>query len=81
MAVAFSVVLALGGVGALIVFIHHIAPSIQASGIIASVAAETMVAVDRLFPETVGREPRDRDEDPTPLPLPARRWQAVLASL
>ena len=40
LSVAFSVVLAIGGIGTLIFFIHHIASSIQASSIIASVAKE-----------------------------------------
>jgi uncharacterized membrane protein len=44
LSVAFSVVLAIGGIGTLIFFIHHIASSIQASSIIASVAKETLVA-------------------------------------
>ena len=47
LAVSFGVVLAIGGIGALIFFIHHIASSIQASNIIASVAHETIVAADR----------------------------------
>ena len=50
LAVSFGVVLAIGGIVVLIFFIHHIASSIQASSIIASVADETMAAVDRLFP-------------------------------
>ena len=50
LAVFFGFVLALGGVGALMFFIHHIASSIQASSIIASVAQETIAAIDRLFP-------------------------------
>jgi uncharacterized membrane protein len=77
--VSFSVVLAIGGISVLIFFIHHIASSIQASNIIASVAAETMVAVDRLFPEKLGDSPVDGDEDRSPLPLPECRWQAVAA--
>src|SRR5664280_3296968 len=48
LAVFFAVALAMGGIGVLIFFIHHIAASIQASSIIASVADETIVAVDRL---------------------------------
>jgi uncharacterized membrane protein len=68
LAVSFSVVLAIGGIGVLIFFIHHIASSIQASNIIASVAEETMVAVDRLFPEKLGNGPVDSDEDQSPLP-------------
>jgi len=49
LAVFFGFVLALGGVGVLIFFIHHIASSIQASSIIASVAQETIAAIDRFF--------------------------------
>jgi uncharacterized membrane protein len=80
LSVAFSVVLAIGGIGTLIFFIHHIASSIQASSIIASVAKETLVAVDRLFPEKLGREPMDDEADPALLPLPTRNWQAVMAT-
>ena len=79
LAVAFGVVLAIGGIGVLIFFIHHIAASIQASNIIASVADETMAAVDRLFPEKLGNGPVDGDEDQSPLPLPETSWQAVAA--
>jgi uncharacterized membrane protein len=79
LSVAFSVVLAIGGIGTLIFFIHHIASSIQASSIIASVAKETVVAVDRLFPEKLGQEPMDDEADPSLLPLPTRNWQAVMA--
>jgi uncharacterized membrane protein len=79
LAVSLGVILAIGGISVLIFFIHHIASSIQASNIIASVAAETMVAVDRLFPEKLGNGPVDGDEDQSPLPLPERRWQAVSA--
>ena len=78
MAVTVSVILSIGGIGALIFFIHHIASSIQASNIIASVAAETIKAIDRLFPENHGHEAEDdEEEDPTTLPLPGREWQAV----
>ena len=55
LAVFFAVVLAIGGISALIFFIHHIASSIQASSIIASVADETLAAVDRLFPGQLGQ--------------------------
>ena len=78
-AVFFAVVLAIGGIGALIFFIHHIAASIQASSIIASVADETIVAVDRLFPEKLGKGPSDGDEAQALLPLPERHWQTVPA--
>lgn len=80
LSVAFSVMLAIGGIGTLIFFIHHIATSIQASSIIASVTKETLMAVERLFPETLGRESMDDEADPSLLPLPPRTWQCVMAS-
>ena len=79
LAVFFAVVLAMGGIGVLIFFIHHIAASIQASSIIASVADETMVAVDRLFPQKLGQGPPDGDEDQALLPLREQHWQTVQA--
>lgn len=80
LSVAFSVVLAIGGIGTLIFFIHHIASSIQASSIIASVTEETLDAVDRLFPKKMGRESKD-DEDAPPLPpMPGRSWKSVTAN-
>ncbi|MCJ7629483.1 MAG: DUF2254 domain-containing protein [Longimicrobiales bacterium] len=79
LAVAFGVVLAISGIGALIFFIHHIASSIQASSIIASVANETLAAIDRLFPKEFGQAPMDDHEDQSPLPLPERNWQAIPA--
>lgn len=79
LSVACSVVLAIGGVGTLIFFIHHIASSIQASSIIASVARETLVAVDRLFPEKIGQERMDNEADPSLLTLPTRTWQTVMS--
>lgn len=79
LSVAFSVVLAIGGIGTLIFFIHHIASSIQASSIIASVARETLVAVDRLYPENLGREATEEEVDPSLPPLPTWNWQAVMA--
>lgn len=74
-AVTCGVVLAIGGISVLIFFIHHIASSIQASNIIASVAAETMAAIDDLFPERLGPDPAD--EAPDPPPEPPRQWRAV----
>jgi len=80
LAVFVAFILALVGVGVLIYFIHHIALSIQASSIIASVAEETMAAVDRLFPERLGRGPGEDDEQgPMPQSPAAQVWQAVTA--
>ncbi len=79
LAVFFGFVLALGGVGALMFFIHHIASSIQASSIIASVAQETIAAIDRLFPENLGRESAKDNDDQTHSPLTERIWRGVPA--
>lgn len=51
--VTFALLLAVVGVGFLIAFIHHIATSIQLSTIVASLAGDTMEAIDRLFPNSV----------------------------
>src|SRR5665811_997101 len=57
LAVFFGFVMALVGVGTLMFFIHHIASSIQASSIIASIAEETNATIDLLFPEKLGHGP------------------------
>ena len=74
-AVLVGVALAILGVAVLVYFIHHIATSIQASSIIASVADETLAAVEMLFPERLGDEPAHDDADDAP---PGCRWQAVV---
>jgi uncharacterized membrane protein len=76
LAVSVGVLLAIGGIGVLIFFIHHIASSIQASSIIASVADETMVAMDRLFPGKLGKGLPDDEGEPS-LPQAVRHWHAV----
>ncbi|TWU30488.1 DUF2254 domain-containing protein [Bythopirellula polymerisocia] len=80
LAVSFGFVLALGGVGALIFFIHHIASSIQASSIIALVAEETISAVDRLFPVNLGQVVGNEDDEQSARPPSDWKWQPVKAS-
>jgi uncharacterized membrane protein len=77
-AVMAGVVLGVTSIGFLIYFIHHIAASIQASEIIASIADETAKSVDDLFPETLGEEepPAQRPDDAG---LQDRKWSAVRA--
>jgi uncharacterized membrane protein len=82
LAVFFAFVLALGGIGVLVYFIHHIASSIQASSIIASVAHETIASIDRLFPEKLGHGPdEDEDQDQVLRSLEERTWRAVPAEM
>lgn len=77
LAVTGGVVLAIGGIGVLIFFIHHIASSIQASSIIAAVAGETRQAIDRLFPGASGQDAADADS-PTAHPIqPGGNWQVI----
>jgi uncharacterized membrane protein len=78
LAVFFAFVMSLGGVGVLIYFIHHIASSIQASSIIASIAHETNATIDRLLPEKLDQSP-DEDEEQNPMleSLDERTWYPV----
>ena len=82
LAVFVAFVLALGGLGVLVFFIHHIASSIQASSIIASIAEDTIVSIGRLFPERLGHGP-DEDEDPDQIvQSPEQKpWFAVSAAM
>lgn len=77
LAVTFGIVLAIGGIGVLIYFIHHIASSIQASSIIAVVADETMDAVDRLFPGAIGQDAGDNAADQVSRAVVQCVWQPV----
>lgn len=81
LAVFFALVMSLGGVGILIYFIHHIASSIQASSIIASVAKETNVAIDRLLPikPNIGLD-EDDDRHQILESLDERTWYPVPAA-
>jgi uncharacterized membrane protein len=56
-AVLVAFVLAILAIGVLVFFIHHVAGSLQASGILARVSADTIAAIERLFPEEVGDDP------------------------
>lgn len=78
LAVFSAFILAFGGIAILIFFIHHIASSIQASTIIASVANETNVSIDRLLPKKQDHEPdEDEGQDPVMDSLDERTWYPV----
>lgn len=84
LAVFFAFVLAFSGIAVLIYFIHHIASSIQASSIIASVAEETNASIDRLFPEKLepGPDNAEGEENERLLTsLDERTWSAVPAEV
>jgi len=77
LAVLGGVVLAFVGIGCLIFFVHHIATSIQAANILAAVSAETVSAIDRLFPEGLGEAGGERDTSPEG--MPPRSWHPLPA--
>lgn len=80
LAVFFAFVMALGGVVILIYFIHHIALSIQASSIIASVAQETNASIDRLLPKILDLgHNEDEDHNQVLESLDKRDWYPVPA--
>jgi uncharacterized membrane protein len=56
LAVTAGVVMAMLSLGVLIFFIHHVATSIQATQIIANVAGDLEAAIDRMFPEDIGKD-------------------------
>lgn len=63
--VTLSILLALAGSGVLIYFIHHIAMSIQAPNVIATVNHDLEQAINQLFPREIGHEaPQQQNGDP-----------------
>ena len=82
LAVFFGFVMSLGGLGVLIYFIHHIALSIQASSIIASVAQETDASIDRLLPNKLDQGPNEDESRIQVLDSQDERtWYPVAAAL
>ncbi len=67
-----GILLALGSIAALIYFINHIAESIQAANLIATLATATIPLVDRAFPGSCGQPAEDlHAPDPPGAPVPA----------
>lgn len=81
LAVTVAMLLAVVGVVMLIVFIHHIALSIQASTILANIAEETIGAMKSLYPASPGEQPLDQPQaDAAAAALAAAQsWTAVPA--
>jgi uncharacterized membrane protein len=78
-AVLGAFALALVGMGFLIYFIHHIAGTLQASSILERVSAETVRAVDRLFPDEVAEEATEPSGARAADSLHGSPWAAVPA--
>ncbi len=80
LAVLVGMLLAFVAIGFLIFFIHHIAASIQAANIVASTSAETVLAVDRLFPAGVGEPVENDHQGLQRLAARIELWHAVAAT-
>lgn len=59
LAVTVGVGLALGSLGVLIYFIHHVAQSIQAENVIAAVGTDLDEAIEEFYPKSVGKTFRE----------------------
>ncbi len=76
-AVITGLFLAIGGVGVLIFFIHHIGVSLQVTNIVAQVTEETRKSIDTLYPEHIG-EGVDPDVDVDALEsMDVSEWRPV----
>lgn len=60
--VSVALLLTLASLGVLIYFIHHVSAFIQASNIIAVVSLDLEAAIDRLFPDRLGRDTGEQPE-------------------
>lgn len=70
-AVTCGLALAIASIGVLIYFIHHAASSIQVEQVIANVGRELDGAIDRLFPNKMGRGASKFQHEPLPSDMPA----------
>jgi uncharacterized membrane protein len=75
LAVFAGIVLGFGGIVFLIFFIHHVATSIQASGMICRIAEETLAVIDTLYPDTANEE-RESPEADTGL-VAEHHWRPI----
>ncbi|MGI9035922.1 MAG: DUF2254 domain-containing protein [Pyrinomonadaceae bacterium] len=76
-AVITGMLLALVGIGFLIYFIHHIAVTIQASTIIASVSDETIKVIDELFPHRLGENAPEEELENLEKFSTEANWQTI----
>ncbi|MGB3493330.1 MAG: DUF2254 domain-containing protein [Elainellaceae cyanobacterium] len=71
LAVTIGLILAIASVGVLIYFIHHSALSIQVNHVIKQVGGDLDGAIDRLFPERIGRNTSKHPEEESLAAIPA----------
>jgi len=71
LSVSIGVLLAMGSIGVLIYFIHHVSVSIQADEVVARVGKELEEGIDRLFPGHLGKPVSEVSKAPSEAELPA----------
>jgi uncharacterized membrane protein len=71
LAVTIGLILAIASVGVLIYFIHHSALSIQVNHVIKQVGDDLDDAIDRLFPERIGRNTSTQLQEESLAAIPA----------
>ncbi|PZO40330.1 MAG: DUF2254 domain-containing protein [Shackletoniella antarctica] len=72
-AVTCAIVLAIASIGVLIYFLHHAAASIQVDNIVHHVGSDLKDAINRRFPETIGRGFTDSEAETARLPADFNR--------
>jgi uncharacterized membrane protein len=82
LAVLSGLLLAVGGILVLIYFMHHMASSLQVTNIIKGIESETVVVIDRIFPdctdETANRDtPSDNPDVAAKINESVPRWYPV----
>ncbi|MCU0524078.1 MAG: DUF2254 domain-containing protein [Elainella sp. Prado103] len=70
LAVTGGLGLAIASIGVLIYFIHHSATSIQVDYVVSHVGRELETAIDRLFPQKMGRGADQQRHEPHPSEIP-----------
>ncbi len=63
LSVTSGILFAVASVGFLIFFIHHVPNSILAENLVGRVAEELQARVDRLYPDELGKGPREKKSD------------------
>lgn len=61
-AVLVALVLALGGVGALVFFVHHVAEALQTGTLLRTITLETEAEIESLFPDRIGLPVPDAEQ-------------------
>jgi uncharacterized membrane protein len=76
LAVTVGAALGLAAMGVLVYFMHHIANSINASNIIATIAAETLEVIDEIYPQgTTAADPASVEAE-----LASAEWRTIAAA-